>query len=71
MIRLTKLNGEKFVLNCEQIVAIESIPESKVILHNSSFYIVSEPPDEIIKKTIEYLSLTHSAQKQPKFEVNN
>lgn len=66
MIKLTKLNGEKFVLNCEQIVAIESIPESKIILHNLSFYIVRETPDEIIQKSVEYLMLTHSLNIHPK-----
>ena len=56
MIKLTKLNGEKFVLNCEQIIAIECIPESKILLNNLSFYIVRETPDEIIDKSIKYLS---------------
>lgn len=56
MIKLTKLNGEKFVLNCEQIIAIECIPESKILLNNLSFYIVRETPDEIIEKSIKYLS---------------
>lgn len=56
MIKLTKLNGEKFVLNCEQIISIESIPESKIILHNMSFYIVQESPDEIVDAVVQYFS---------------
>ncbi|MCQ4936074.1 MULTISPECIES: flagellar FlbD family protein [Anaerotignum] len=60
MIKLTKLNGEKFVLNCEQIIVIESIPESKILLNNLSFYIVRETPDEIIEKSIKYLSAIHT-----------
>jgi len=60
MIKLTKLNGEKFVLNCEQIIAIECIPESKILLNNLSFYIVRETPDEIIEKSIKYLSAIHT-----------
>mgnify|MGYP001002067444 CR=1 FL=1 len=60
MIKLTKLNGERFVLNCEQIVAIECIPESKILLNNLSFYIVRETPDEIIDKSIKYLSAIHT-----------
>lgn len=60
MIKLTKLNGEKFVLNCEQIIAIECIPESKILLNNLSFYIVRETPDEIIEKSIKYLSAIHA-----------
>lgn len=63
MIKVTKLNGEKFVLNCNQIVSIESIPESKIILHNKSFFIVKESPDEIIDKVIEYYSKIESLHK--------
>ena len=63
MIKLTKLNGDKFVLNCNQIVSIESIPESKIILHNKSFFIVVESPDEIIDKSIEYYSKIESLHK--------
>lgn len=63
MIKVTKLNGERFVLNCNQIVSIESIPESKIILHNKSFFIVKESPDEIIDKVIEYYSKIESLHK--------
>lgn len=56
MIKLTKLNGEIFVLNCNQIEVIESIPESKVILINKEFFIVRESPEEIINKVMEYFS---------------
>ncbi len=66
MIKLTKLNGENFVLNCEQIVTIECIPESKISLHNMSFYIVRETPDEIIEKSIKYLSSIHTLNIHPK-----
>ena len=54
MIFLTKLNGEEFVLNCEQIQMIELIPESKVVLMNREFFIVRESPREIIDKSAEY-----------------
>ena len=54
MILLTKLNGEKFVLNCDQIQMIELIPESKVVLMNQEFFIVHESPQEIMDKAVEY-----------------
>ncbi|MEA5083814.1 MAG: flagellar FlbD family protein [Lachnospiraceae bacterium] len=56
MIKLTKLNGEIFILNCVQIEVIESIPESKVILMNKEFFIVRESPEEIIDKVMEYFA---------------
>jgi flagellar protein FlbD len=47
MIVLTKRNGERFVVNHLQIECIESIPESKVIMMNHDFYLVSESVEEI------------------------
>lgn len=63
MIKLTKLNEEIFILNCVQIEAIESIPESKVTLMNKEFYIVRESPEEIVDKTVEYLAKIETLHK--------
>lgn len=69
MIRLTKLNGEEFILNCRHIERIELIPESKVILGNGKYYLVAESVDEIIRRTIDYngqiQSFAHRAPDQP------
>ena len=54
MIKLTKLNNEIFVVNCNQIESIEKIPETKIVLMNKDFYIVQEYLDEIIEKIIEF-----------------
>jgi flagellar protein FlbD len=54
MIKLTKINGEEFLLNSAQIQIIESIPESKVLLVNKDYYIVTETFDQIIDKIAEY-----------------
>ena len=54
MIKLTKLNDEVFVVNCNQIESIEMIPETKVVLMNKDFYIVQESIDDIIGKIIEF-----------------
>lgn len=54
MIYLTRLSGEKFILNCREIERIEMIPESKVIMNNGKYYIVEEAADEIIQRVIEY-----------------
>lgn len=54
MIKLTKLNNEIFVVNCNQIESIELIPETKIVLMNKDFYIVQEDIDEIIGKIIEF-----------------
>ncbi len=54
MIVLTKRNGERFLLNHHQILTIESIPESKIVMTNRDYYIVKETPEDIIKKIQEY-----------------
>lgn len=42
MICLTRLNDEEFVINCNQIERIETIPESNVIMVNGKHYVVKE-----------------------------
>lgn len=54
MIVLTKRNNEKFLLNHNQILSIERIPESKIVMMNRDFYIVKETPEDIIQKIQEY-----------------
>ncbi len=64
MIKLTTLNGDQIVINCNQIESIETIPESKIILLNKDFYIVKENADEIIDKVIEYNARIYTLQKK-------
>lgn len=59
MIKLTKLNGDPFVLNCDHIVTIDIIPDSKITLANKEFFIVKEDVDEIIDKIIDYNRRIH------------
>ena len=54
MIVLTKRNGERFLLNHNQIQCIEMIPESKIVMMNRDYFIVKESPEQIIKRISEY-----------------
>ncbi|WP_312430363.1 flagellar FlbD family protein [Lacrimispora sp.] len=54
MICLTRLNDEEFVINCNQIERIETIPESNVIMVNGKHYVVKESVDEIIDRVIDF-----------------
>ena len=54
MIVLTRRNGEKFLLNHNQILSVEQIPESKIVMTNRDYFIVQETPEDIIKKITEY-----------------
>lgn len=54
MIVLTKRNGDKFLVNHEQIACIEMIPESKVVMMNHDFYLVLETAEEIVDRIARY-----------------
>ncbi|HIY73732.1 flagellar FlbD family protein [Intestinimonas butyriciproducens] len=54
MITLQKMNGERFLLNHNQIEYIELIPESKIVMMNHDYYLVRDTVDEIIQKIAEY-----------------
>ena len=54
MIVLTKMNKERFLVNHNQIVCIELIPECKVVMMNHDFYLVRETEEDIIRKITEY-----------------
>lgn len=54
MIRLTRLNGSNFVLNCELIETVESTPDTVISTVNGKKYIVSETIEEIVEKVIQY-----------------
>lgn len=54
MITLQKMNGERFLLNHNQIEYIELIPESKIVMMNHDYYLVRDTVDDIIQKIAEY-----------------
>ena len=54
MIKLTRLNGSKFVLNCELIEAVEATPDTVISTVQGKKYICTEKVDEVIEKIIEF-----------------
>jgi flagellar protein FlbD len=64
MIVLTKRNGERFVVNYTQIMCIETIPESKIIMMNHDYYLVMESVDEIIEKIAQYKAKIHDIHRE-------
>lgn len=54
MIKVTAMNGKKFIINCEHIEKIEEVPETVLTLTNGKKYIILESGDEVIKKAIRY-----------------
>jgi len=54
MIKLTKLNGEQFVVNADLIRFVESRPDTYVTLTTDDRLIVRETLDEVIRRSVEY-----------------
>ncbi|RCX15520.1 flagellar protein FlbD [Anaerobacterium chartisolvens] len=54
MIRLSRLNGSSFILNCELIETIEETPDSVITTINGKKLVVAESAEEIVLKVIEY-----------------
>ena len=54
MIRLKKLNGKDFTLNCELIESVENNPDTTITLISGKKLVVLEEDSEIIEKIIKY-----------------
>ena len=54
MIRLTKMNGEEFVLNCDLIETISEQGNTRINLINGKFHLVQETMDEVMDKAVAY-----------------
>ena len=50
MIRLTRLNGEHFVLNAELIQRVEGHPDTVITLLDDTKYIVTETVDAVVRE---------------------
>jgi len=54
LITLTRLNGNRFVVNAELIRTIEERPDTTIVLVNGETLIVQERMDEVVAKAVEY-----------------
>ena len=59
MIRLTRLDGECFVLNAELIRYVESRPDTFITLTSGDRLIVSESMDEVLERAVRYQQTKH------------
>ncbi len=54
MIKLTRLDGEAFILNADLIKYVESRPDTFITLIAGDRIVVAESPDEVLERTMEY-----------------
>lgn len=59
MISLTRLNGEKIIINLELMEIIEETPDTVITLTNGKKFVVRESADHIISEIIRYRKMTH------------
>ena len=54
MIKLTRLDGEPFVLNADLIRFVESRPDTFITLTSGDRLVVTETMDEVLERTVRY-----------------
>ena len=59
MIKLTRLDGEPFVLNAELIRYVECRPDTFITLTSGERLVVSETMDQVIERAVEYQQHKH------------
>jgi flagellar protein FlbD len=59
MIRVSRLNGEPFLLNAELIRYVESLPDTFVTLTTGERIVVRESLDEVLRRAVDYQRSKH------------
>lgn len=54
MIKVTRINGEDFYINAEQIEHMETTPDTIVTVVSGRKFVVRESPQEVIDRVITY-----------------
>ena len=54
MIKVTRLGGRPFYLNSDLIESLEAVPDTTIQLTTGKKVLVSEPPDEVIRRIVEF-----------------
>jgi flagellar protein FlbD len=58
MIRLTRRNGAKFVLNAELIKFVEEVPDTIVTLRDGEKVLILESADTVVERALDYCRST-------------
>ena len=59
MIELSRMNGKKFILNCEQIRTVEAAPDTIITLLSGEKLMVKEATEEVVRLTANYRKKLH------------
>ncbi|SHG92712.1 flagellar FlbD family protein [Tepidibacter thalassicus] len=69
MIKVKRLNGEEFVINCELIETIEGNPDTIITLTTGHKYVVKEDINTVIEKVKQFKSSINTVIVQRRKEV--
>jgi flagellar protein FlbD len=59
MIKLTRIDGESFVLNAELIRYVEQRPDTFITLTTGERFVVAETMDEVVDRAVRYQQQKH------------
>lgn len=59
MIKLTRLDGELFLLNADLIAYVESRPDTFITLTTGERLVVAESMDEVLRRAVAYQQAKH------------
>jgi flagellar protein FlbD len=59
MIKLTRLDGEQFVLNADLIRYVERRPDTFITLTSGERIVVGESMDEVVERAVRYQQQKH------------
>ena len=59
MITVKKINKKEIVVNCELIQTVEGVPDTVIHLTTGDKLIVSDRPEDIVRKVLEYRKAVH------------
>jgi len=54
MLEVTRLNGQKIILNCDLIEYIDANPDTTISLTTNNKFVVKETIEEVIEKIVNY-----------------
>lgn len=66
MIKLTRLDGEQFVLNAELIRYVETRPDTFITLVSGERLVVAEGMDEVLDRAVRYQQTKHLMPTPPR-----
>ena len=58
MIKVTRMNGQAFVVNADLVKFVEETPDTIITLRDGEKILVLEPADVVVERAVEYARAT-------------